>query len=495
MRLRTRFLFSLLALSALMTVPAIYAAVHVRQVREIALDLRQDAARTAVTVGQLRAGLSDLDRLQRAYVVTADPDVGRHMDRAMAEIRAQADSLTRWGYGDELSEGGFPLRGLAGVVDSLRALVEAGELEAATRQIGGVARPLLRQGDAALAYLSGAIDRATQQRTAEADAITAAAARATTTAILLALLAAVGLAWLASRLLTRPLDRLRQAMSRVAEGHFDTTDDDAYDRPDEVGELFRSFRTMAHQLAELDRMKAEFVGIASHDLKTPISVITGYAELMEEELSSSLEQRHRQLLHSLWEQTRALGSRVNQLIEISRMESGGLRLGLEEINVRHFARSIETEYGAAARSQGIQLSVVTDAATPSFLVADPDCLHTEILGNLVGHALKFAPGGGHVEVRFGPGEPGRLVVEVEDDGPGVSPEDAPHIFDRYFSGRSASGRVGSGLGLPIARAGVLAHGGTMELLQDPGPGATFRIDLPLRPMATPRPSEELQQQP
>lgn len=485
MRLRTRFLLSLLALVALMTIPAVYAAVHVREVREIALDMRQHAARTAVTVGRLRAGLSDLDRLQRAYVATANPAVGDQVDRVMAEIHVHVDSLGAFGYADELGHGGFPLRGLEQVTDTLRMLVDAGELDAATQQIGAVARPLLRQGDAAVAYVSGAIDRSTAERTAEADAIASAAARGTTTAILVALLAALGLAWLASRLLTRPLERLRDGMQRVAEGKFDMPPDDAYEREDELGELFRSFRAMAAQLAELDRMKAEFVGIASHDLKTPISVITGYAELMEEELSPALEQRHRQVLHSLWEQTQALGSRVNQLIEISRMESGGLRLGLEEINVRHFARTLEQEFSPLARSHGVLFTVIGEVDAPTFLVADPDCLHTEILGNLLGNALKFTPRGGRVEMRFRGGEGGRLVIEVRDDGPGIPPDEAPHVFDRYFRGRSASGRVGSGLGLPIARAGVVAHGGTLEVVTHDGPGATFRVELPLRPVHNP----------
>lgn len=492
MRLRTRFLLSLLALIALMTVPALYAAAHVRQVREIALDLRQDAARTAATVGRLRAALSDLDRLQRAYVATTDPEFAQHVERAMAAIEAHVDSLGAFGYGDELREGGFPAHGLRAVTDSLRVLVQAGELEAATQRVSTVARPLLQQGDAAVAYVSGAIDRGTARRTAEADAIAEAAARTTTTAIVLALIAAMGLAWLAARRLTRPLDRLRQAMTRVAHGEFEIAPDAAYDRTDEVGELFRSFEAMSRRLAELDRMKAEFVGIASHDLKTPISVITGYAEMMEEELSGTLEHRHSQLLHSLWEQTRALGSRVNQLIEISRMEAGGLRLGLEEINVRYFATSVQKQYAPVARTHGVELVVETERDAPSFLVADPDCLNTEILGNLVGNAFKFTPRGGRVDVRFLAGGPGRLVIEVRDDGPGIDPEEAPHVFDRYFRGRSASGRVGSGLGLPIARAGVVAHGGTIDLVPDAGPGATFRVDLPLRPVAEPAAARALE---
>jgi putative nucleotidyltransferase with HDIG domain len=148
------------------------------------------------------------------------------------------------------------------------------------------------------------------------------------------------LAIAAAGVLTHPLDRLRRSMARVADGTFEAPTDLPYDRNDEVGDLSRSFRTMTLRLAELDRLKAEFVGTASHDLKTPISIITGYAELIREELGGPLHARHRELLRSLSEQTLTLQRRVDQLLEISRMEAGRVRLGLEEINIRHFADEV-----------------------------------------------------------------------------------------------------------------------------------------------------------
>ena len=482
MRLRNRFLLSLLALSALMTLPALYAAGEVREIRDIALNLREDAARTALTVGRLRGQLSDLNRLQRGYVATGSPSLGRALDRTMRGIEAQVDSLRAFGHGDIVRDAALPVDALRVLTDSVTAMVGSGAMAAATDHLGTVNQPLFSQADAAIAQLSAAIDSGTAARTERAEAIASAASRGSIIAILLALLATVAVAWLTARVLTRPIERLRAGMGKVAQGQFENGDDPAVDRPDEIGDLYRSFHAMTARLAELDRMKAEFVGIASHDLKTPINVITGYAEMMEEELSPTLQDRHRELLRSLSDQTRSLAERVDQLIEISRMESGGLRLGLEEINVRHFANGVQKEFAAAARTFGVHLDVEVDSAAPTFLVADPDCVRTEILGNLLGNAFKFSPRGARVDLSFRGGG-GSLIIQVRDQGPGIPPDEVPHLFDRYFQGSSSSGRVGSGLGLPIARAGVLAHGGTIGVSSEEGRGATFIVQMPLRPAA------------
>src|SRR5690606_19124882 len=149
---------------------------------------------------------------------------------------------------------------------------------------------------AAIPSLAAAIDERTNERAATAQLNAVAAGTATTAAVLVACALAGMLALAAAGVLTHPLDRLRRAMSRVADGTFEAPADLPYDRTDEVGDLSRSFRTMTVRLAELERLKAEFVGSASHDLKTPISIITGYAELIHDELAGPLHKRHRELL-------------------------------------------------------------------------------------------------------------------------------------------------------------------------------------------------------
>src|SRR5690606_16548630 len=219
------------------------------------------------------------------------------------------------------------------------------------------------------------------------------------------------LALAAAGVLTHPLDRLRRAMSRVADGTFEAPADLPYDRTDEVGDLSRSFRTMTVRLAELERLKAEFVGSASHDLKTPISIITGYAELIHDELAGPLHKRHRELLRSLSEQSEVLQHRVDQLLELSRMEAGRIRLGLEEINVRHFAGEVLRSFQAPARMRDIRFDVQVHENAPPFLIGDPDVLRTDVMGNLLDNALKFTPPGGEVRVSLRP-DGDRLSIEV-----------------------------------------------------------------------------------
>jgi signal transduction histidine kinase len=481
MRLRSRYILSLLGLIAVMVVPAVYAVGRVDEMHGLALELHQHVAGTAIAAGRLSRHVAELDRHQRSYVVTADADLMERVHQAIDSIQDQADALSRFGYADLVATS-LPVAALRASADSIQALMEARALDEATTHLSQVTLPLLGSVDQGVTRLSAAIDRDTAARAAEAKRIAASAVTTATTAVLLALLAAVLLAWLAARLLTRPLERLGRAMESVAQGKLEAVPDPALGRSDEVGMLFRSFHAMTWRLVQLDRMKAELVALASHDLKTPISVITGYAELLEE-AGPGLDPHHRNVLRSLDQQVRALGSRVDQLTEFSRMEAHGLRLGLEEINIRHFAAGLETAFAQVAHRQGVDLAVSVSPDAPTFLVADPDCLRVEIVGNILEHSIKFSPRGSLVRIEFrGDGER-RLQVEIRDQGPPVPPELAGRLFDRYYRGPAIAGRIGSGLGLPIAHAAVQAHGGRIDVRSDEL-DTRFILELPLRPGAT-----------
>jgi signal transduction histidine kinase len=480
MSIRTRYLLSLLIIVAVMVVPAFYAVQQIGAMRAIALDLRRDVASTAATTGRLSRELAELDRLLRAYVATADPELVPPLDDRLAAIADQVDDLRTSGFGQFVDEAKLPLLGLGHTVDTLHTFIRAGALQDATAHLTTRTKPLLAQADEGVVRLSQAVDRETARRAGEAERIADGTLLTTSIALLITILVAGLMAWIAAGLLTRPLDRLRHAMGDVANGRFDVPTDPGIERDDEIGELFRSFHGMTSRLAELERMKAEFLGIASHDLKTPINVISGYAQLIGE-ADVLLDGRYREMLQALEEQAHALGQRVNQLIELSRMETRSLKLGLEEINVRHFAAGLEKAFGPVAAGHGVGLRVTVLEDAPRFLVADPDCLRTDALGNLLGHAIKFSPPGGLVGVTFH-GASGRLVVDVTDHGPAVPPEEMPQLFDRYFRGPTPSGRAGSGMALPLAGAAVEAHGGTITV-ESGDAQTTFRLDLPLRPVA------------
>lgn len=478
MRLRTRVLLSLLAMVGLMAIPALYGLARVMEVRDIALEMREQAAQSALAIGELETALQEFAHYQRSYVAVPDePEAQRYAEASLQRANGLVARLRANGYEDVVANADLPLAEMRDAFEQIDLLLRYGHLAAATDYLGYAGVPLVTRARSAMQPLAQAVDRRTRQHVAAAERSAAAATTALATAVLVAIILAIFLAFAVSSVLTRPLDRLRYSMARVAEGSFEAPQTLPYHRRDEVGELFRSFRAMTLRLAELDRLKAEFVGIASHDLKTPISVITGYAELMEEELSPELGKRHKDLLRSLGEQTQSLQRRVDQLLEISRMEAGRLRLGLEEIYIRHFADGLEREYEPAARARGLTFELLVHERVPPFLIADPDVLRSDVLGNLIGNALKFTPPGGAVSVHFRP-DGNRLIIDVADTGPGIPAENMPHVFEKYWQGRGSRG--GAGLGLAIARAAVEAHGGRLDVQSRVGKGSRFRVIVPTR---------------
>lgn len=493
MKLRMAFILSLLSVLVVMAVPAILGVQYVREVRTIALDLRERTAEAAFIVGRVQSGLERLDRYQRTYVATGGPELARLANGAANGVADDLGRLRATGYGEAVDEASLPLPAHAAVWRQVRQHMEEGRANEATELLNLELTPLMAELTESTQALAGAVDNVTATRLGSVDEITGRAVTVTTLSLLAALWVAAILTLLTARFLTRPLNQLSAAMARVADGDLHTPEELPYGRRDEIGELFRTFRSMALRLGDLDRMKAQFVGMASHDLKTPINVLKGYAELLAQELGPTSDERHRSILDSMERQAHTLGTRLNQLLEISRIEAGGLRLGLEEINLRHYTTELARAHSAGGRRHSIEIEATVDDSAPTFLIADPDTLRTEVFGNLLDNALKFSPRGGRIHLRVS-GHGGTITFEIADQGPGIPPEVIPHAFDRYFRGRDPSGRLGTGLSLPLARAGVEAHGGTVEVEAPPAGGTVFRVTLPIHPTVhvqepTPQPQE------
>ncbi|MEJ2677918.1 MAG: HAMP domain-containing sensor histidine kinase [Gemmatimonadota bacterium] len=489
MTLRTRFLLSLLGVIALPTTAALFGLNRLNKVRDIASDLRSRAATGAFAVGQLRTDLADFDRYSHEYVATLDRELGVQMRGAVTGMAEQIQQLQDAGFGPAMARSPFPLTDLAATAsrtDSLMNAAIAGSggaaLDAATAYLQEGGKPVVTRAESSVRLLADTINQEAADMVEQAQHSMVVATTAATTAILAAVVVALLMGILFAGFLIRPLERLRTAMGRVADGDFDVPPDLPFERRDEIGDLFRSFRSMAVRLEELDRVKAEFVGIASHDLKTPLSVIKGYAELIEEELAETLHGRPLDLVRSLGRQTEVLGRRLNQLLEISRIEAGQARLGLEEINVRHFAADLREQFDPVARRKAVQLNVEIHESAPQFMIADPDSLREDVLGNLIGNAIKFTPAGGSVNVRIR-GELDQVLFDVVDTGPGISADELEFVFEKYYQGRLGRHMAGegAGLGLAIARAAVQSHEGRIEVRSRAGRGAAFHVLLPVHP--------------
>jgi len=228
---------------------------------------------------------------------------------------------------------------------------------------------------------------------------------------------------------------------------------------------------------ELERQKEEFFAMITHDLKSPLTVIMGYADLIREDGLPAEDAR--EMAGSIKESSVKLVRMINDILTVARCDFGGLKLeeGLEDLGL--LLREIETAYRGAARSLGQEL--VFEAPEGLVAVADRNYIRRSV-ENLVQNAINYNRPGGRVTVRAYTAESdeGRAIaIECRDDGCGIPPEYSKKIFDKYYRvpGNSAKG---SGLGLYIVKAVAEAHGGRVELESEPGKGSIFRILLPVR---------------
>jgi signal transduction histidine kinase len=238
---------------------------------------------------------------------------------------------------------------------------------------------------------------------------------------------------------------------------------------------------MTQRLEDLDRLKTEFVGVASHELKTPISVIQGYTELIEEELAGDLTQNQRDILDRIADQTRSMALMVSRLMDISRLASGSYQMEVEKVLVKDLLLGLVRGYELLADERGIKIHTEILPETPEEVEVDVDLFRGEVLGNLISNALRFAPDQG--EVRVVAGREGQGVLfEVADNGPGIPRRHRAHVFKKYYQAERSKA-MGSGLGLAIARELVEAHGGWIKLAESNLGGlggAAFHVWIPGR---------------
>lgn len=477
MTVRKRLGLTMLGISVLLVVPSLYSLTRLNAVQEITEEIQGKNAAAILALGRLQTAIAELDRSLRSYVAAPDPELRSQVEERLSRSRNHIAALRQVGFVEPADRADERVDSLVLSVDRIAALVEAGLTQEATATLEQV-KPLLALAQDSLAQVASAIDQRSEQDVARAQMISATAATTVLLGIVGAVAAALLLGFWTTRALTTPLLRLRAATARVSAGAYEVPEALPYERRDEIGDLSRSFRAMAVQLAELDRLKAEFLSMASHDLKTPINVIGGYAELLETGIYGELSEKQRDVLRTVKQQTTQLTNQVNQLLNASRMEAGGFRVALEDVVVADLLNEVERGFAALADQKSIDFRVGLEDGAPSVITGDADRLRNEVLGNLLSNAFKFTPEGGRVEVRAGAEDAGTFRIAVSDTGKGIPPEEIPHIFDKFYQVGQAERRIGSGLGLAIALQVVEAHNGRIDVESEPGSGATFIVRIP-----------------
>lgn len=477
MTLRAKLLLTMWAIACLVAAPAIYGISRLSALKDIAAELRGRHAEAFLAVGRLQASLAALDRYQRSYIVVATPELRERVRQSLADARMELDQLNRAGYRATTGEIETRLAALEDAARQIEALVEEYRIEEATIYFDDV-KPVITSAEAALEPIARTIDQRSHSAVENAERISGTATGATLVALLITLSVAIALALWVTGALVAPLHKLRAATGAVAGGSLVAPPDLPYDRSDEIGDLSRSFGSMTQRLAELDKLKAEFVSIASHELKTPINVIGGYAELLEDGIYGEITPGQREVLGAIREQTRNLGALVHQLLDLSRLESGSFPITVEEVAVTPFFKETERAFRALAVQKRIQFTVEIDSSTPATVMIDPNLVRNEVLGNLLSNAFKFTPEGGKIGIKVSAGD--SLRVSVTDTGIGIPNQELPHIFDKYYQVGNHDRAKGAGLGLAIAREVIEAHGGRILAESEPGKGTTMHMEIPLQ---------------
>jgi signal transduction histidine kinase len=282
------------------------------------------------------------------------------------------------------------------------------------------------------------------------------------------LLIAVLAGYLVARRLTARVQRLEEAAGKVAAGDFSTRI--VVDSDDELGRLAAAFDDMQRQLARLDTARKQFIASASHELRTPIFSLGGFLELLEDE---DLDEATRaQFLAQVRGQVERLRKLATELLDLSRLEAGGLELRPEPTDVGALARAVAGEFGPRLAQRGAELELRT-GAEPIELDCDPERV-AQVMRILLDNALVHTPEGTGIVVSTAL-QDGHVRLEVSDTGLGIRRQSMPHIFEPFFS--SDDGAQGAGLGLAIARELAGTMHGELTVRSVPG-STTFALVLP-----------------
>lgn len=271
----------------------------------------------------------------------------------------------------------------------------------------------------------------------------------------------------------RPLSDVVGAADRVSEGDF-TVRVREHGTP-WVRSIGRAFNSMTSRLERQQQQRRDLMADLAHELRTPLTVMQGRLEGMLDGIYPQDASQVAQIL----DDTRHLARLVEDLRRLAYAEEGTLALQREPTDLAVLLEDAANSFRPEAERRRVIVSVVVAESLP---VLDIDPVRIcEVVSNLLSNALRYAPDGGTVSVDAQVGAAGTVTVEVSDDGPGIAADDLPHVFDRFFKGRTSSG---SGLGLAIASKLVAAHGGTIAARSTPGLRTTIGFTLPVSPASS-----------
>ena len=277
-------------------------------------------------------------------------------------------------------------------------------------------------------------------------------------------------AMLFSRWFTNPIRKLSNGAQEIAAGNYDVAI--KVEHHDEIGRLAEDFNYMAAEVKRSAQLEKDILANVSHDLRTPLTLIKGYAETVRD-LTGSDDAKRTEQCNIIVDETDRLSTLVNSVMELSKVQSGAEKPNLVDFDMSELCFEVGGRYDALCDKNHWKLDLQADDACP--VSADPAMME-RVLHNLLGNAFHHIGADGVVVLRAVPQEKG-CRIEIEDHGTGIPPEDLPYIFDRYYRARQDSGRTGTGLGLSITKAILQQHGFAFGVNSAVGKGSTFWFEM------------------
>lgn len=288
-------------------------------------------------------------------------------------------------------------------------------------------------------------------------------------AALAALALALAVSWYVTRRVTRPIMRVARAAETIAAG--DRSARARLSAPGELGELARSFDTMAEDLDRAERSRRNLAADVAHELRTPLAALqAGLEELRDGYAKPDVEQ-----LAALHDQTLRLGRIVGDLAELSEAESGALSLRPAALDINSLIEEAVAHREPQLRAAGLTVRTRLHPE-PLAVFGDADRLH-QALGNILSNSARYCRPGDAVTISIARESDG-VRIEIADTGPGITPQELPRIFDRFWRGSTSHAVGGTGIGLAVVKELIVAHGGAIAAESEPGRGTRFTIRLP-----------------
>ncbi|GFP20912.1 two-component system, OmpR family, phosphate regulon sensor histidine kinase PhoR [Candidatus Hakubella thermalkaliphila] len=290
---------------------------------------------------------------------------------------------------------------------------------------------------------------------------------------LISLALAIVISLYLARSITRPLQDMIRVTRSISEG--DLSQRVRADSQDELGALAQSFNIMANDLAKQEKMRRDLVADIAHEFRTPLTTIRGYVE----SILDGVKKPDQDILGRIGAETERLTTLISDLQELSRAESGKLSLEKKPVDLNVLVEEVLPKFEKEIAEKEIQVETDLDRGLPLALVDERRI--GQVLENILNNGITYNYQKGRVRVSTR--EEGEGVrITIADTGQGISSQDLPYIFERFYRGDKSRSRHtgGTGIGLSIARNLVEAHRGTISVQSQPGQGSTFSVWLPLR---------------